>query len=47
MMKAVQRRMPWAVLGFSKDLEVLWTKQKPQFNQLVEQRRAKLAMATR
>jgi hypothetical protein len=47
LLESLQRRMPWAVIGFSKELEALWLKEKPKFFQLVEQRRASLAGATR
>ena len=47
LLESLQRRMPWAVIGYSKELEALWQKEKPKFFQLVEQRRAKLAPATR
>ncbi len=47
LLESLQRRMPWVVIGFSKELEALWLKEKPKFFQLVEQRRAKLAPATR
>ncbi len=47
LLESLQRRMPWAVIGYSKELEALWLKEKPKFFQLVEQRRAKLAPATR
>jgi hypothetical protein len=47
LLQSLQRRMPWILVGFSKDLETLWKKQRPQFFQMMEQRRAKLATATR
>jgi hypothetical protein len=47
MMESLQRRMPWVLTGFSKELEALWQKEKPKFFQLVEQRRASLAGASR
>jgi hypothetical protein len=47
LLESVQRRMPWVLLGFSKDLEALWLKEKPKFFQLIEQRRAKLSPAVR
>jgi len=47
LLESLQRRMPWVVIGFSKELEALWLNEKPKFNQLVEQRRANLAGATR
>jgi hypothetical protein len=47
MMESLQRRMPWVMIGFSKELEALWLREKPKFFQLVEQRRASLAGATR
>jgi hypothetical protein len=47
MMESLQRRMPWVMIGFSKELEALWLGEKPKFFQLVEQRRASLAGATR
>jgi hypothetical protein len=47
MLESLQRRMPWVVMGYSKELEALWMKEKPKFFQLVEQRRASLVGATR
>jgi hypothetical protein len=47
LLESLQRRMPWVVLGFSKELEALWLKEKPKFIQLVEQRRTSPAGATR
>jgi len=47
LLESLQRRMPWVLIGFSKELEALWVKEKPKFFQLIEQRRAKLAPATR
>jgi hypothetical protein len=47
LLESLQRRMPWVLVGFSKDLEALWLKEKPKFFQLIEQRRAKLSPATR
>ena len=47
LLESLQRRMPWVLVGFSKELEALWMKEKPKFFQLIEQRRAKLAPATR
>jgi hypothetical protein len=47
MLESLQRRMPWVLIGFSKELETLWLKEKSKFVQLMEQRRAKLAPATR
>ena len=46
LMEPLQRRMPWVLVGFSKELEALWLKEKPKFFQLIEQRRAKLSPAT-
>jgi hypothetical protein len=46
LLESLQRRMPWVLMGFSKELETLWQKEKPKFFQLIEQRRAKLAPAT-
>lgn len=46
-METVQRRMPWVMIGFSRELDALWTKEKPKFMQLMEERKANLAMATR
>jgi len=39
--------MPWVLVGFSKELEALWLKEKPKFFQLIDQCRANLAGATR
>lgn len=47
LLESLQRRMPWVLIGFSKELEALWLKEKPKFFQLIEQRRAKLSPATR
>jgi hypothetical protein len=47
MLESLQRRMPWVLVGFSKELEALWLREKPKFFQLVEQRRASLAGASR
>jgi hypothetical protein len=47
LLESLQRRMPWVLMGFSKELEALWSKEKPKFFQLIEQRRAKLAPAMR
>jgi len=47
MLESLQRRMPWVLLGFNKELDTMWLKEKPKFFQLMEQRRAKLATATR
>ena len=47
MLESLQRRMPWVLIGFSKELEALWLREKPKFFQLVEQRRASLAGASR
>ncbi len=46
LLESLQRRMPWVLVGFSKELEALWLKEKPKFFQLIEQRRAKLSPAT-
>lgn len=47
LLESLQRRMPWVLVGFSKELEELWLKEKPQFFQLIEERRAKLSPAMR
>lgn len=47
LLESVQRRMPWVLIGYDKQLEALWLKEKQQFVQLIEQRRAKLSPATR
>jgi uncharacterized protein DUF6709 len=47
LLESLERRMPWVLVGFSKELEALWLKEKPKFFQLIEQRRAKLSPATR
>ena len=39
--------MPWVLIGFNKELEALWLKEKQQFMQMIEQRRAKLSPAIR
>ncbi len=45
LLESLQRRMPWVLVGFSKELEALWLKEKPKFFQQMEQRRASLAGA--
>jgi hypothetical protein len=47
LLESLQRRMPWVLIGYDKQLEALWLKEKQQFVQLIEQRRAKLSPATR
>jgi hypothetical protein len=47
MLESLQRRVPWVLVGFSKELEALWLREKPKFFQLVEQRRANLSPAAR
>jgi hypothetical protein len=47
LLESVQRRMPWVLMGYDKQLEALWLKEKPRFLQLIEQRRAKLSPAIR
>jgi hypothetical protein len=47
LLESVQRRMPWVLIGFSKELEALWLKEKQRFFQLIEERRAKLSPAMR
>ena len=47
LLESLQRRMPWVLVGFSKELEALWLREKPKFVELMEQRRAKLSPATR
>jgi hypothetical protein len=47
LLESLQRRMPWILIGFSKELEALWLKEKPKFLQEMEQRRASLAGAAR
>jgi hypothetical protein len=47
LLESLQRRMPWVLVGFSKELDALWRKEKPKFFQLMEQRRTKLSPATR
>jgi hypothetical protein len=47
LLESVQRRMPWVLIGFNKELEALWLKEKQQFLQMIEQRRAKLSPAIR
>lgn len=45
LLQSLQQRMPWILIGYSKELEALWQKEKPRFFALAEQRRAKLSMA--
>lgn len=47
LLESLQRRMPWILIGYSKELDALWIKQKTQFFQLMEQRRAPLSPASR
>lgn len=47
LLQSLQRRMPWLLVGYSKELDALWLKEKPKFFALAEQRRAKLAPAAR
>jgi hypothetical protein len=47
LLESVQRRMPWVLMGYDKQLEALWLKEKQRFLQLIEQRRAKLSPAIR
>jgi len=47
LMESLQRRLPWVLLGYNKELDGLWQKEKQKFLQLMEQRRAKLSPATR
>lgn len=47
LLESLQRRMPWILIGYSKELDALWAKQKAQFFQLMEQRRAQLSPASR
>ena len=47
LLESLQRRMPWVLIGYSKELDALWRKDKPQFFQLVDHRRAQLSPALR
>jgi hypothetical protein len=47
LLQAMQRRMPWILIGYTKELDALWRKEKPKFYQLMEQRRASPSMAPR
>jgi hypothetical protein len=47
LLESLKRRMPWILVGYTKELETLWQKQKPRFFQLMERRRAELPMASR
>jgi hypothetical protein len=46
LLESLKRRMPWILVGYTKELETLWQKQKPWFFQLMERRRAELPMAS-
>jgi len=46
-LQSLPARMPWVYLGYNQELDGIWQKQKPRFFQMMEQRRAKLAPATR
>ena len=39
---ALQRRVPWAVYGFSADLEKIWKKQRPQFLLKVDEQKRRI-----
>jgi hypothetical protein len=39
--------MPWILVGYTKELDALWQKEKPRFFQLMEQRRATPSVASR
>src|SRR2546430_4079445 len=47
LLESLQRRMPWVLVGFSKELEALWLKVKSKFLQLIVQSRASFAGSTR
>jgi hypothetical protein len=47
LLELLKGRMPWLLVGYTKELEALWQKQKPQFFQLMERRRTELLMASR
>jgi hypothetical protein len=47
LLEAMQRRMPWIFIGYTKELDALWHKEKPKFYQLMEQRRVAPSMAPR
>src|SRR5256886_16658542 len=47
LLESLQRRMARVLIGFSKELEAVWLKEKLKFLQLIEHRRARLAVATR
>jgi hypothetical protein len=47
LLEALHRRMPWVFIGYTKELDALWQKQRPRFFQLMEQRRAAPSMAPR
>ena len=39
---ALQRRVPWAIYGFSADLEKMWKKQRPQFLLKVDEQKRRI-----
>lgn len=39
---ALQRRLPWAIYGFSADLEQMWKKQRPQFLLKVDEQKRRI-----
>jgi hypothetical protein len=41
LLQSLQRRVPWAVYGFSADLEQLWKKRRQEFLSSVDQRKGK------
>jgi hypothetical protein len=41
LLQTLQRRVPWAVYGFSADIEQLWKKRRAEFCSSVDQRRGK------
>jgi hypothetical protein len=39
---ALQRRSPWAIYGFTADLEQMWKKRRPEFLQTVDQQKKRI-----
>jgi hypothetical protein len=47
LLESLRNRMPWILVGYTKELDALWQKEKPRFFQLMEQRRATPSVASR
>jgi hypothetical protein len=47
LLESLKRRMPWILVGYTKELDALWRTEKPRFFQLMERRRAESPAASR